>query len=474
MNNQLISVVAVSLLITACKADEIKDEIVDQVLDEVVDYANELNETTSSIDEPVRVLPANPAGCPDWQKNQITEITESIVLPVGCRYDRVSLKITNKSNLTLDCNGAELNGLDKEFRQAVGDVYPVGRAPIDIGIQIHSSENTPSNNVTIKNCKLTNYVRGIRISFGISTANLYDLRNNVNVEALENYLRSVSPKNISVENSSINYSHRDGIFVGRYVTNFVLDNSTVKYTGSVGVYLDSGSQDNTIQNSTIGSNGHSKYNSAKRVRTTRLAVNAREGIAVDSSANNLITNNTFSSNSGGAVYIYKNCNENHTSASLIPRYQSADNNVIRDNQFNNENIGVWIASRQSKDLAGFNCGIPLVDTGTIKYGPVKETTKYYQDYAKNNQVLNNRFTDVDDGIIIEDDGSLIQSNIFSGSADTDIRVGTKYRTKKLLNPVKATTIRDNQFNTDAFPHIKLVYGPLNTDIKNNTPNDVNN
>lgn len=474
MKRGIVCLLAVSSLITACNLKDVEDKIKEEVLDEVIDYAPELNETTSSITEPARVLPANPAGCPDWKSNDTIEITESITLPLGCKYDRVRLRISDKSNLTLNCNGAVLNGLDKEFRQAIDDAYPTGRAPVDIGILIQSSEDFQSNNVTIKNCIITNYVRGIRLSFNLSTASASDLRNNINVSILENHLRSISPKNISVENSTVNYSHADGIYIGRYITDSVMDGVTVKFSGSVGIYLDSGSQDDTIKNSTISYNGHSKYSSSKQVRTKRLAVNAREGIAIDSSAKNIIENNAFLNNSGGSVYIYKNCNEHHKDANQIPRYQSADNNVIRNNSFTNEEIGVWIASRQSKDLAGFDCGIPLVDTGTVKFGPVKETTKYYQDFAKSNQVLNNTFTDVEDGVIIEDDNSVISENVFSGSADTDILVGTEYRTDKLSHAVTSTTISGNQFNTDSSPHIKLVYSPIDTDIKNNLPNDVNN
>jgi len=294
------------------------------------------------------------------------------------------------------------------------------------------------------------------------------------VPQTEQEIRALSPRNIRVENSNILYSHKDGVFVGRYVTDFVLDNSTVKYTGAVGVYLDSGSQHNTIQNSTIAQNGHSDYNTKKRVRTRKLANDSREGIAIDSSAGNIIKGNIFSKNSGGAIFLYKNCNEHAQRANQIPRYQSSDNNLITNNQFNDEGIGVWIASRQSKNLAPLECGSPVVETGTIRHGPVKEPARYYEDFAKHNRVENNTFNNAHKAVIIEDDDNSVINNIFKGEANYDVRIGTKFRTLKLNHPVTNTLIENNQFNTRTDSHITTIHNPVGTVIRNNTPASVNN
>lgn len=458
-----------SLTITACKVKDLPRPLIDQF----INYTKPPSETYSKIDEPARILPANPAGCPTWGNNSINHITESMSLPQGCKYDRVKLIIANQSNITLDCNGAQLNGLDKEFRQKPNTTYELGREPIDIGILIISNEDHQINNITVKNCNLKNYVRGIRVSFSISATTISDLKNNINVEALENYLRTISPTNILVEHSAINFSHKDGIYIDRFINGFILDRSSINSTGSVGLYLDSGSTNSHIKNSSFTKNGYSRYVIKSREITKNLVDYSREGIAIDSSFNNRIEGNSFSNNSRGSVFLYKNCNEFREDPNQIPRYQSTDGNIITGNKFDDEDVGVWIASRQSEDLKGLECGIPKVATGTKYYGPYARNTYFYEDYAKNNQVLNNEFKNIRFGVIVEDDGNTINGNTFIGAANTDIKVGTIYRTEKLSNPVKNTTIKANHFNSSATNKILLKYSPTSTVILDNLPADVN-
>ena len=490
----ILTVLTPSLILSACSFEEetkrIRDQIEDEVVNAAVDYEPALHETTSNPSTPDRVLPPNPADCPVWEKNN-TDITanninESITFPAGCKYDRVSLNIVNKSNITLDCNGAVFNGLARQFRQAVNVQYSEEDAPLLFGLKIHSSENGHMSNVTIKNCTFINYVRGIRVSFGISTASRSDLKNNINVSALEENLRTLSPKNIKVENCKILSSHKDGLFIGRFVTDFVLDRSEIKYTGAVGLYLDSGSQRNIIKNSTISENGHSDYSISDRRRRKKLENDSREGIAIDSSAHNTIENNVFSKNARGSILIYKNCNEHAQDANQVPRYQSADNNLIQNNKFINEDIGVWVASRQSKNLNDLECGSPLIHEGVVHYagGLHRERARYYEDFAKHNEIKNNLFSNAKIGVIVEDDDTSITSNTFTGSnVQVDIRVGTPYRTLKLNRPVLDTQINNNKFTTSTRHHVLLttenvdgrtVPLQLNTLIKNNTPANVNN
>lgn len=462
----LFSIPLILVTLSSCKVvDKIKDNFTE-------DYVSQPNESFSKPTDPARVLPTNPTGCPNWQKNTVVEITESITLPAGCKYDRVQLHVSYKSDLTLDCNGAELNGLETEFRQALDVPYSEERAPLRYGISIVSGENYQSRNVTVKNCKVKNFEKGIDIAFTMSDESISDLKNNINIVDLENYLREKSPKNIKVENCEIDFSHRDGVFIGRYITDFTINNSVIRNTGSVGLYIDSGSQKNTIENSTFSENGHSQYSRSKRVRTPRFLSTAREGIAIDSSAHNTIKDNNFSENAGGSVFIYKNCNEHHEIQT--PRYQSSDHNLITNNTFEDEEVAVWVASRQSKDLSGFDCGIPLMDTGTVSFGPKKEDTKLYEDFAKDNQVTNNTFKTVQYGVIVEDDNTNILGNNFNGGVKFDIIVGTKYRTRAKSHPVTNTRIENNNFNSTTSKHIELAYEPVEVYINNNMPEAVNN
>jgi len=476
ITTKYIFAIAVSALaltnLSACKAGKVIEEV---VKDQFINYTNPPAETYSSVNEPPRTLPANPAGCPAWKKNETARITESMRLPAGCKYDRVKLVISNQSNIVFDCNGAEFNGLDKEFRQKPGTYYTFERAPLDIGILIISSENKQSRNITIKNCHLKNYVRGIRVAFGMSAATYYDLRNNVNVKELENHLRTISPTNIRVENSSINFIHKNGVYVGRFVNGFVLDNSSVIATGGAGIYLDSGSTNTVIKNSTITKNGYSRYVIELNSIEKGIKGYSREAIAIDSSFNNRIENNNFKDNSHGAIFLYKNCNEFHTDPKQIPRYQSTDGNIIKGNKFDNEEVGVWVASRQSMNLRELECGIPRVATSVKYYGPYARKTEFYQDYAKNNQILNNIFNNISYGVIVEDDENSVSNNTFTGKANTDIKVGTRWRSQKLSHPVTNTTVTDNHFNSTAKPEKRIIlkYSPVNTVISGNTPADVN-
>lgn len=463
---RIFAFVMIAVLLNGCKE-------IEKIAGSFVDYATPPAETYSKPSDPARILVANPSGCPNWKKNTTIQITENLSLPSGCKYDRVSLSVTNQSNLTIDCNGAELNGLEKKYRQAINTSYDLGEEPLDVGILIQSSENFQSQNITIKNCNIRNFVRGIRVHFNMSKQTISDLKNNVNISELENHLRTISPNNITVKDSSILLNHKDGVFVGRYVTGFTLSGSTISSTGAVGLYLDAGSEGSKITNSSFSKNGYSDYDNKNRKIKKKIAYYSREAIAIDSSINNVIEKNTFTRNSRGSIFLYKNCNEHHKNPAQIPRYQSSDGNLIKNNKFNSENIGVWIASRQSFDLKALECGSPLIATGSIRYGTHKDKTFYYEDFAKQNTVLNNTFKNIRTGIIIEDDNNTVQENTFTGSAREDIKLGTQYRAKVLSHPVTGTLIKSNIFNSKANPHIELLFKPVDTTIAGNTPASIN-
>lgn len=462
-------IMAMGALLPACKAiDKIKDKITNAAIEDY--FPDQPTESFSEPTDPPEVLAQNPEGCPNWTTNSTVEITESITLPKGCQYSRVTLNITDQSDITVNCNGAKFNGLYTKYRQALDTPYSTQRAPLPHAIKIITRDTIPSKNLTIKNCDIRNYVRGISVYYYFSSESYDALKNRQNVVDIENNLRERSPKNIVLTNNKISYSHADGIYIGRYITDLTLNNTDINNSGAVGFYLDSGAQNNLIENSTFTYNGFSKYIPSKG-RVRRSLTTTREGVAIDSSALNTVKNNSFEHNAGGSVFLYKNCHENHTVG--LPRYQSADKNLISNNTFTDEEVGVWIASRQSKDLTNWNCGDPQMDTGTVTYGPKKVDTKIYEDFAKSNRVVSNTFTDVRRGIIVEDDNNSILGNTFKGSAKHDIEVGTKYRTRSKLHPVTDTKIENNIFSSDSSSPITLVYNPVGTIIKGNLPTEVN-
>ncbi|MCK5897338.1 MAG: right-handed parallel beta-helix repeat-containing protein, partial [Cocleimonas sp.] len=251
--------------------------------------------------------------------------------------------------------------------------------------------------------------------------------------------------------------HKAGIFVQRYITDLVINKSTITDSGDMGVYLESGSQKTTISNSTFSKNGETTYSIEDRKRTPRAR--KREAIAVDSSAYNTIRNNKFINNAGGAIFMYKNCYENSTKTSELPRYQGSNFNLIEDNLFSDERKGVWIASRQSRDLENFNCG----DAALLI---TDKDEKYYEDFAKNNRIINNRFESNEKAVIVEDDNNTVSNNRFTETKRKDIIIGVAEEAKD-IHQVKGTVVKNNTFS--AQPGVWLRNVPKNTTFSGNTP-----
>lgn len=153
--------------------------------------------------------------------------------------------------------------------------------------------------------------------------------------------------------------------------------------------------------------------------------------------------------------LYRNCFEHAndpTRSNHFKRTQSSENNLIQGNLFENEPVGIWVASRQSRNLKGFECGAyPLLETANARY---------HLDSARDNQIMNNHFVNVEKSIIVEDDGTLIQENDFtqaapqpaqtatapaSQSINRAIVVGSAIREQSKAGAIKHTRILDNRF-----------------------------
>ncbi len=433
-----LAVILPILLLSACKVDQ------------------ELGLTEASR---TPIQDTNPSNCPIWKAGDMVSITENTTIPSGCNYDRVSFEFFN-SNLVFDCNNATLNGLGKTKRNTFFLSYKRDESPLLAAFFIRGSEDNFIENVTIKNCNITFYVNGINVDFLLNESTHSDLKNKINVTVLEDHLRTISPKNIEVQNTQITANHKTGIYLQRYITDFKLKNSTLK-ANDVGIYLESGTKNNLISHSTFTKNGETTYDISSRKR--KLRIRKREAIAIDSSAYNTITDNKFINNAGGAIFLYKNCYENYEDASSLPRVQHSSFNIIKNNTFSDEPKGVWIASRQSREMDNFNCGDPIVYTSEDK------KKKYYQDFSRSNQVINNVFEGVGKSIIIEDDDTIISNNSFSGESRADVTIGTEIRNKYLNHPVRGTIVEENTFESTATPHVRIIYGTTDSTFNNNKP-----
>ncbi|NIA87086.1 right-handed parallel beta-helix repeat-containing protein [Rahnella aceris] len=282
---------------------------------------------------------------------ELPEVRGNTTLSPHCVYKEAV--IITSSNTTLDCRGAVLEG-DNER---------------PFGILINS-KGKPLSDVTVRNCKVRHFTRsGIRITSDIAA-------NKLSPNHEENYRRT--PTRITLENVEVSGSGRVGIYFDDYVTHSTLSHSIVRDSYMSGIYLEHSSRNNKIVGNQIINNGHERFGKGKR-----------EGLAVDSSAYNLIEGNRFESNGAGGVFLYKNCGEHFSTGKSVIRWQHSDYNVIRNNTFVNEPVGIWLASRQNRDLSGFDCGDK----------PREGSLKFYPDYADNNVVGQNQFLKVKNLVI---------------------------------------------------------------------------
>lgn len=326
-------------------------------------------------------------------------IKGEFVLPSGCVYEK-PLKI-KESDTTLDCNGSifdgkNINGLNKA------------------GLTI-DSEGKKISNITVRNCVFRNFKGGIRITW-----NKPDSEKGNNRKAI--YERT--PSNIHLNNLRVEENDGVGIYIDDYVTGVVVQDSTILRNEGVGIYLEHSTKKNTIRNNRIIGNG------------ARPGRASREGIAVDSSAENTIENNYFENNAAGGIFIYKNCGEmpGKGYGERLIRWQHSDNNRIVNNKFVNEKTGIWIASRQSRNLESWGCADKPMD----EYG------KYFQDYANGNLIFGNKFHSNETGIRIEGDYNEIKNNLFYCSSKYSIDVPKTKREELLKKPQIGNVIYGNE------------------------------
>lgn len=340
---------------------------------------------------PPPALAAAGAACtlPDTLKTDAT-------LTPGC-VRRGTVRIA-KAGVTLDCAGATLDS-----RGMTGNTITV-----------------LASNVTVRNCLLLpGRDHGIRIVSQTGTAAKQALPKE------ERYART--PSGVTIADVTIRDPGRTGIFVDNYVRGTHIVRTRVESAADSGIYLEQSSTGTVIEDSALIGNGFGEFLRPK------ISVWKREGIAIDSSADNVIRRTLFSANAGGGIFLYKNCHEHAaTNPNSVPRWMPSARNEISDNRFESEPVGVWVASRQSRLLFDMQCGDP-------QYAP-----GLFLDSAPDNRIIGNRFSGVDIAIRVEDDGTQIVDNIMFRSRTACVKVGTTPRSVILNRPVVGTILTGNQ------------------------------
>lgn len=156
--------------------------------------------------------------------------------------------------------------------------------------------------------------------------------------------QAAAPREIILENLQIEAEHRIPLYLGPGVTGVTV--KVCAFTGwsvSTAVYLDAESAGNRIENCTFD------------VRA------AREVIAVDGSACNIIKGNRFVRAAFGGIYLYRNCGEGGTVRHQTPRENRIEDNTFDLSGLRPGNYGIWLGSRQGRRTyceadAGYNFG----------------------------------------------------------------------------------------------------------------------
>lgn len=243
--------------------------------------------------------------------------TDVITMPIAFSGSRAS-------DVTLDCNGATLDGTVAKARTVLIRSLRKPDGGWDVPRDIH-----------IRNCIIKGDVR-------IQGLGQNGQGENVRLSSLEaghtERAQAAAPSGITFDNVTFVGNGGIPLYAAPGVTGMAVENS--RFTGNTNataVYLDAESARNRIVGNTFD------------IRTTR-----REMIAVDGSAENRIEKNTFENPIKGGIFLYRNCGEGGTI-----RHQAPERNVIAGNTFRYVNFwaarpAVWLGSRQGSSSYCFS------------------------------------------------------------------------------------------------------------------------
>jgi parallel beta-helix repeat protein len=352
------------------------------------------------------------------------ELEGEVRLDPNCYYQQ-SFTI-EEPDTTLDCNGAQLRGSDEYL--------------------INIKRN--ADRAKIMNC----YIYGGK---GVAVR----VRNPRNDETPDE-VRALGADEVVLQNIQISHSEGVGLHLHVYTTGVTIKDSIIIDNSSAGIYLSPYGKWHHIENNLISRNGHIKPDGVPRIGWYR-----REGVAIDGSSENIIIDNEISENSFGGIFLYKNCWEHAAvEPNSRPRTEHARANLIQGNLFTDQPFGIWVASRQSRDLELMECGDPTpydnpIDIETLlppiywtypsSYADIYRlslnSVHIWPDYAEENVITENRFeTIILGGIRIEDDDTEVTHNIFIGEFDY-LFLGSPFRARLDNRPVLNTVIQSNAY-----------------------------
>ena len=218
------------------------------------------------------------------------------------------------SGITLDCGGGKLSSLD-------GNTIVVRSRGKDWR---EMSVDRPTD-ITIRNCSIEGSVR----IFGLAANGQGALlRESSQRAGHTERAQAAAPTRIHLERISFSSKSRIPLYIAPGVTEVSIESSTF---------------DGTLQHPTIYLDAESARNSIHG-NIFRTINKRREVIAIDGSAYNVISGNTFNRLDNGGIFAYRNCGEGGTI-----RHQAPQHNFISDNRFVPDYPpaapAVWLGSR---------------------------------------------------------------------------------------------------------------------------------
>ncbi|HEY8360767.1 MAG TPA: NosD domain-containing protein [Ramlibacter sp.] len=310
------------------------------------------------------------------------EVSGLVELQPGCVYRQDFVIATSDS--TLDCKGAVIDGENR----------------LELGVLV-DSRGKPLANVQVRNCVIRNITRqAVRVAWQRSDTD----KPKDPVQRAEG-----TPSRVRLTNLDISGTGSVGVYFDDYVRDSVLENSRVTGSGGTAVYLEFATRNIEVRNNVFEGNGLAKK---------------REGLAIDASSNNKVVGNTFINNAAGGIFLYKNCGEEFSRGRSPLRTTRADDNLLANNRFVNEKVGIWIASRQSRNLVKWDCGD----------APMDRNRSFYQDFADRNVVEGNVFCGAGTAVRIEGDDNQVRGNFFDRRVRSRVEIPVSKRGELLGRP----------------------------------------
>lgn len=296
------------------------------------------------------------------------------------------------------------------------------------------------------------------------------------------------PSNVTIENSFVHDNRRNGIFGSPYARGWIVRGDSrspgwafgadmsVMGNGGVGIYIERETEGFVISSVYVIANGYTSMNPPPYN-------SCREGIAIDSSAWNVVEDSLIANNCRGGIYLYKNVGEAAIPPDSvpppqygIPRRTRSDHNVLRRNTISGHHtcvgcdpaefsgVGIWVASRQGWTYSAALDALARGASDGNWYRNIGGDT-YFRDWAMWNEILDNEFSDNRISIYIADRETRVERNTFSAPANSsmhDVVIADKpmglsgvpadVATGCFLEhwglQVNTTTLRDNTSSTD--------------------------